>query len=219
MKIAIKQTARAATLAIGALLSMAAQASPMVSFNPSSSSTLTGDNFSIDVNISGLSATEIVSVFDFNIYFDSTVLKGVSWTLGTGLGGLWEDLSSVAGNSFDLFALSVPIDPSLSQTLIDDALAALQADGDFTLVTLTFEALNAGVSQIGFGNGSNERVIVGRDAADLTGVDYGGACVAVNSPAGGTNACTVPEPSSYALVGLGLFAAFAPCAMRRRKTA
>lgn len=196
------------------LLGVPAEAA-VVSITPNQSSQLVGSTFSLDVNVSGL-GTEIVSVFDLNIYFDPTLLKGVSYTLGAGLGGPWTDLGFTQSDTFDLFALSNLVDPL--DPLTDDALAALQSPGGFTLVTLTFDAIGDGVSQVYFGLGANERDIVGRNSEFLS-VQYQDACVAVNSTTGGPNVCRIdiPEPSTYALVGLALAGMLTPTMLRRRR--
>lgn len=209
-----------------ALALSTAQAAPVLSISPGASTQLIGGTFSLDVKISGL-GSEIVSVFDLNIYFNPAQLKAVSYSLGSGLGGPWTDLGMDPADPgsptdhFDLFAYSNLIvlgDPST-----DDLLADAQDDDSFVLLTLNFEAIGSGVSQVWFGNGANERDVVGRNEAFLNGLQFRDACVAVNSPTGepgsGNNSCLrVPEPSSYALLGLGLFAAFAPGVTRRRKT-
>ncbi|ALT76728.1 PEP-CTERM sorting domain-containing protein [Paucibacter sp. KCTC 42545] len=203
------------------LLISGAQAAPVLSLSPVVSSQLVGNTFSLDVKITGL-GSEIVSVFDLNIYFNPAQLKAVSYSLGSGLGGPWTDLGldpAAPGSptdSFDLFAFSNLVDPL--DSLTDEALAAAQTDDSFVLMTLNFQAIGAGVSQVWFGAGANERDLVGRNALLLQDVQFQDACVAVNSPTGGNNSCNqIPEPNSYALLGLGLFAAFAPTFARRRK--
>lgn len=212
-KTTMKQHAIA--LALAALLAAPAQ-SAIVSIVPSVSSQVTGSQFSLDVNVSGL-GTEIVSVIDLNVYFDPAILAAVSITLGPGLGGPWTDLSTLLADSFDLFVYSNLVDPFDPAT--DDALAALQADGSFTLLTLTFDAIGPGISEVSFGLGANERDIVGRNAEFLA-VTYNGACVAVNSPTGGNFECPIQiaEPGSAALAALALSSAlWAPVALRRRR--
>ncbi|WP_428505945.1 cohesin domain-containing protein [Roseateles sp.] len=214
MKMKLLATAASAL----ALAMSSAHAAPVVSLSPSNSSQMIGGTFSLDVKISGL-GSEIVSAFDLNIYFDPAQLKAVSYSLGSGLGGSWTEEPPIVPsiNSFDLFAYSnlvVPGDPGT-----DDLLAAAQDDDSFVMMTLNFEAVGAGVSQVWFGTGPNERDLVGRNEAFLIDVQFQGACVAVNSLTGGNNECRqVPEPSSYALLGLSLFAAFVPGAVKRRKT-
>lgn len=197
----------ATALVLGGLLAATASQAALVSISPSDSSKVQGDTFSLDVNISGL-GNELVSVVDLNIYFNPAVLKGLSISFGPGLGGPWTDLSEILGSSFDVFAYSNLYDPPNTLAEGDAALAEVQTDGSFTLMTLEFEAIGEGVSQVSFGNGANERDVVGRDAEFLRN-QYSGACVAVNSPNGGTNTCdiTVPEPATYGLVGMALLAA------------
>lgn len=213
------------TLAIAAsalvLLVSGAQAAPVLSLSPVVSSQLVGNTFSLDVKITGL-GSEIVSVFDLNIYFNPAQLKAVSYSLNAALGGPWTDFGlnpAALGSptdSFDLFAFSNLVDPD--NPLTDEDLATEQMDDDFVLLTLNFQAVGAGVSQVWFGTGDDERNLVGRNAKFLSGVQFQDACVAVNSPTGGSNSCNqIPEPNSYALLGLGLFAAFAPTLTRRRK--
>lgn len=195
----------AAALALAGLLAATAQAA-VLSISPTPTSWVQGDTFSLDVNVSGL-GTEIVSVLDLNIYFDPAVLKGLSYTLGAGLGGAWDDsLSAVAGGSFDMFLFSLTYDPLKTQQQNDDDLALLQTDDSFTLFTLNFEAFGPGISQVSFGNGPNERDVTGRDAAFVPS-QFQAACVAVSASGGLPGACTVPEPASYGLVGMALLAA------------
>jgi MYXO-CTERM domain-containing protein len=211
----MKKHALALALAACSLIGAAAQAAT-VTITPTPISVLTGDTFSLDIKVSNL-GTEIVSVFDLNVYFNPAMLTGVSYTLGAGLGGTWTDLSFVDVNNFDLFAFSNLVDPADPAT--DDLLAALQSPGGFTLATLTFDAVGAGVSFVDFGLGSNERDIVGRSAQFIS-VQFQGACVAVNSPTGGNNVCrttSIPEPSTYTLAALALAGILVPGALRRRR--
>lgn len=209
----MKYKSAALCMALTALLTSPAQ-SATVSIVPNVLSQVVGDVFTVDVNISGL-GTEIVSAFDLNIYFDNTMLAvegSPGYTLGSGLGGTWLDLSAVAADNFDLFADGLAGIP----TPTDDDLAALQTDNSFTIVTLSFRAVSAGVSYLRFGLGSNERDIVGRNAQFLQ-VDFNNACVAVNAAGAQGNGCAVPEPGSFGLAGLALMSALLPGVLRRRR--
>ena len=216
LEMKMKKYAVAFGMALLGLLSAPAHA-VLVSLSPSLQTKTVNDSFSVDVNISGL-GTEIVSAFDLNIYFNPAVLTGLSYTFGGGRGGAWDDTGSqTLSGSFDLQGFSLTFDPTKTQQQNDDDLALLQAPNSFTLATLTFQAFAAGVSQIEFGLGLNERDVVGREALFLTGLQFSNACVAANNPAGGNNVCAVsiPEPSSYGLVGLALIGLLVPSLRRR----
>lgn len=185
-----------------------AQAAPVVSFSPSSMSVAVGGPYLVDVNISGLGG-QIVSAFDLNIKYNPAIIGFTGYTLGAGLGGLWDSIdASVPPMDFGVQAFSLEGD--------DDVLAGDQTDDAFTLMTLSFNGLNDGFSFLSFGNSPDFEInLVGRRGESLTDVSYGRACIAV-----GQGSCaTVSEPQSYALVALALAGAFVPALWRRRQTA
>ncbi|MGN6830703.1 PEP-CTERM sorting domain-containing protein [Paucibacter sp. M5-1] len=185
-----------------------AHAAPVVSFSPSSMSVAVGGPYLVDVNISGL-GSQIVSAFDLNIKYNPAIIGFTGYTLGAGLGGLWDSVdASVPPMDFGVQAFSLEGD--------DDVLAGDQTDDAFTLMTLSFNGLNDGFSFLSFGNSPDFEInLVGRRGESLTDVSYGRACIAV-----GQGSCaTVPEPQSYALVALALVGAFVPALWRRRQTA
>ncbi len=185
-----------------------AHAAPVVSFSPSSMSVAVGGPYLVDVNISGL-GSQIVSAFDLNIKYNPAIIGFTGYTLGAGLGGLWDSVdASVPPMDFGVQAFSLEGD--------DDVLAGDQTDDAFTLMTLSFNGLNDGFSFLSFGNSPDFEInLVGRRGESLTDVSYGRACIAV-----GQGSCaTVAEPQSYALVALALAGAFVPALWRRRQTA
>ncbi|MCX2863657.1 hypothetical protein OOZ63_17645 [Paucibacter sp. PLA-PC-4] len=186
----------------------AAQAAPVVSFSPSSMSVAVGGPYLVDVNISGLGG-QIVSAFDLNIKYNPAIVGFTGYTLGAGLGGPWFSAeASVPPMDFGVTAFSLEGD--------DDVLAGDQTDDAFTLMTLSFNGLNDGVSFLSFGNSPDFEInLVGREGLSLADVSYGRACIAV-----GQGSCaTVSEPQSYALVAVALAGAFVPALRRRRQTA
>ena len=198
------------TIAAGLVLASAAsQAAVVLYLDPIQTNAAQGATFDVAVKISGL-GSEIVSALDINILFNPALLSATGVSVNTGEFGFSDfGLATFGAGNVGINGLSLEL---------DDDLAAIQTDDAFTLVTLSFLAGAVdGSSTLLFGAplvfSSN---IVGRGSNSVN-VALQGACVTVG--AGGPCATNVPEPTSYALVGLGLFAAFAPTALRRRKTA
>jgi hypothetical protein len=198
-------------VAAAALLgATAAMAAPIVSFVPSSMNVAVGGPYSIDVNISGLDSSQIVSAFDLNIKYNPAIIGFTGYTLGAGLGGLWDSVdASVPPMDFGVQAYSLEVD--------DDILADDQTDNAFTLMTLSFMGLTDGVSTLFFGNSQDFEInLVGRLGESLEDVSFGRACIAVGQ---GDCRITVPEPATYALIGVALAGALVPGFLRRRRTA
>ncbi|MCV2353194.1 hypothetical protein LNV09_03365 [Paucibacter sp. B2R-40] len=164
-----------------------------------------GETVTIDVNISGLGA-EVLSGYDLNFLYNGSILNWLSTDESSVLSQLGASPfvlnDPFAAGNLGMFA---------SATVGDATLLNDQAD-DFLLFRFKLTGSADGVTSFGLGgNLDNERNFTGLQFGTLN-VDVGGLCVAV-----GTGQCEVPEPRSYALVGLAMFAAFAPTAMRRRK--
>jgi hypothetical protein len=207
MKVKLLHIAVAAAALLGAT---AATAAPVVvSFAPSSMNVAVGGPYSIDINISGL-GSQIVSAFDLNIKFNPAVVGSFTYSLGAGLGGPWDSFEeSVPPSDFGVHAYSL--------TQLDSDIADLQTDDAFTLMTLDFMGLADGVSALFFGNSPDfELNLVGRDGRSLEDVSFGRACIAVGQ---GDCRITVPEPATYALIGVALAGALVPGFLRRRRTA
>lgn len=207
-----------ATLAAAAALSLPAQAA-VVSFSPASQTVANpGDSVSVDVRVSGL-GTEVVSAFDFNIFFNPAILTntsivfneaGLGVTPGFAFADDWfaDADTSVAGEvKLTLF----------SWLTSDGEIADIQADDSFTLFTLNFDAAANGATNLFFGAPPDfDRNLVGREALTLD-ASYGQACVAVGT--GATCDNQVPEPASYALALAALGAASLARRRAKAKTA
>lgn len=196
--------------ALGLALGMSLTATPasaavIVTFAPSTSQINVGESVSVAMTISGLGA-EILSAFDINMLFDSTVIVNTAVTHDVAL--QWGPASVFGPSVFNTGNTEV-----IDYTFDDDAtVAASQADS-FSVLTFRFLGLADGVSTISLGLDPDfERNFVGLDALSLD-VEVGSACIAV-----GTGSCAqVPEPSSITLAGLALATVILPAMIRRRR--
>ena len=161
-------------------------AAPVLSFNPSVSSVNVGDTFSVSAVLSGLEQgglNEILSAFDVEVAFDSSILASPSFS--------W-DLNQFGFSS--AIGLDVHSDAVLWNAKSDKADSVLQAlQGDsITLGTIEFRALRQGSSSLTF------------SSVDLTGLD-GLALVSdiENGRVAVNGSGVVPEPATLLLMGLG----------------
>jgi hypothetical protein len=174
-----------------------------ISFSPSNSSVLEGDSLDVDIVISDLYATggsrEIVSAFDLDVTYDSSVLNATGVSFGTLLG------ANTSTDFFDFFADAFiasqltpgRVDFAESSWLSNADLLSLQTDDNFTLATLTFEAVGVGVSLLEF------------DMITIPGIDVKGfdpfAPFDLGNPAGAVvNVSAIPLPGAMLLMLTGL---------------
>lgn len=162
-----------------------------ISLNPTSPITTVSSSFDVALVISGLGSGTAPSLgaFDLDVGYDSVVL-GFS--------------NVVFGNQLDLFSLgsltffsSGAGSVNLYQLSLDDLndLNTLQADS-FTLATLSFNALSAGVSPLSI----SLNAISDADGNALAIDSIVGDSVTVNA---NPNTGSVPEPAAWMLLGLG----------------
>jgi len=168
-----------------------------------------GQSLTVDVVVSGLSSGgEIVSSYDLDLAYMSTLLNATGIVFGTALGG---PADSVSG--FNL--LSGVVDLFENSFLSDAALAAMQGDA-VTLATLSFDAIGLGTTPLQFLrdfplDGSLVIQLTGRDATVLPLLAPDAAITVVGR---------VSEPSTVFLGLLALLLAslfrFSPLSIRAR---
>jgi PEP-CTERM motif len=174
------------TLCAAALLLATAMAptwaanSATVALSPMTRTVTVNDTFSLSLQVSD--ATDLIGAYDFGVALGTAGIIGLqSVTFSGALGADADQQSSLPGSFAEV---------SLALNRAD--IEALQAASGFTLATLNFKALTAGTTSV-----SLSPSLVGDfngDAMDLSLID---ASVTVKGGIVGT----IPEPSTYALMG------------------
>lgn len=203
----MKRLLTAVSLATATLLAaVPASAAIVVNFTPASSHIEVGESVAINMTISGLDE-EILSVFDVNMLFDSSVVSNFVVTFfGAEFGG--------GADSFVDASFGAGVTGVLGGSWLDDDTLAASQSNSFVMLQFDFTGVANGVTNVTLGADPDyARNFVGRRAQSLD-VTVGSACIAV-----GTGSCggggTVPEPAGYGLAGLALLGA--GFASRRRK--
>ena len=205
-----------AAAALFGLAAPAAQAAPVLSIVPSTSTAIAvGGTFSADIVVTGaLSAGEIVAGYSLDVTYDPAVLAWQSATqFYAPFGG--NSVTTIFGVVFDQ---STPghLLFGLTSLLTDTALAGLQTTDSVTLGSLELRGLTDGYSYVNFGLDPDfQRNVTGRDSQSLNFSQVNGVCVAVGD---GSCPLDVPEPASLPLALLALGACGA-AGVRRRSAA
>lgn len=174
-----KQHSRRASLAatlVALLTSLSAQAVPILEFAPPDTAVVVGDSFSVDVF-----ASDFTDLFAFQaiILYDPAILSPTAITEGTFLSGA--GTTAFFGDFLDGNILLINL-------LLDSAIGI---NGSGQLATLTFTAFAPGTSALTF--------------LDFLLLNSAGELIDAEARNGSVVA-SIPEPSSFALLAIGLLA-------------
>lgn len=181
--------------ALSNLLFCAAGQAAIVSLAPSSITSTTGSQFTVDVVVSGLTGGQVVGGFDLDVVFDGSLLGANSVIFGTALGA----------DGIDQFtdAILSPgrVDFAAVSLLIGADLLPLQS-GPFSIAQLVFNALAPGATSLAFDLVTAPGLLFSDEFGTALPVDAGPqADVRVTAAGGGT---ALPEPGTISLVALAL---------------
>lgn len=192
--------------ALAAFLLASPAGAIVIQFNPSEDTVSVGDEFSVDIVVTGLDAAgEAISAFDLFIGFDPAIIAPVSVTFGPG-SIVASDVFFELGNTFDLgmsffgtTGLGSASPFSVSSLSLSPPAAAVQGDS-VLLASLTFDALAAGFSDLLFldpavSNVSDDIFV---PPALLAFERVGSGAITVEAPV------SIPEPGILMLLGTAL---------------
>ena len=196
---------------MSALLALLLAAVPakaaVIYLSPAQQQVAVADTLSVDVFVSGL-AGEIVSGWDLNLMFDSSILQATdvffdlaNFTEDPILDAIYD--ATIAGGEIGSFLVS----------FLTDAELALKQTEPVRLFSVSFLALTDGVSLVNFGTDPDFALnVVGRDGGSLDLVARG-ACIGV-----GQGQCAVTDVPAPATLWLFALAAVLPLIRRFRLT-
>jgi len=172
----------------------------LIEIVPGAQDVALGDPVQVDILFTPEGA--LLGGFDIDILFDDAILAFSSFDFGVGLGGGFPD-------SFQDFDDRIAGVLNIAELSLVSDLSGLQNGSPFLLGSIFFDTLAAGTSTIVFGE-----IMLTDDGLDTLPVTPINGAVTVNNPP-----VSVPEPSTLALILIGLFAIATTRRPRRRQVA
>jgi hypothetical protein len=186
------------TLMVATSLLAAGLASAVsIGFAPGDSTVLLGDTVSVDIVVSDL-AGEIVSAYDLDVTYDSTLVTAAGVSFANSLGDplvpeVFQDSDISVSGLVDLAEVSL---------LSDASLLALQGGDAVTLATLEFDATAIGALDLAF-------------VFDAFNGVHGTGARPLDPEVVGGSVNVIPEPTAALVFALG--AAAVAASVRRRR--
>jgi hypothetical protein len=167
--------------------------SAIITVNPSSSEVFVGNQFSVDLWVSDLGINEDVSLFDFDLFYDPSIIEFSTYNLSDNIGSI------SSGDAIDIGGLTALGQLNLSSVSFLADLG-LQSDA-FKLATITFKSIAEGFSSLSIGG---EKILGNAIGDPLSFTTQDG------------NVNSVPESSTVMLFGFGLISLAAAVTFRKK---
>lgn len=164
----------------------------IISFSPSNTTIMVGNQGTVDITVSGLETGEAVGGFDLNVVFDPAllVLNQVNFGSALGMVNIDQFTSSIFGlGRIDFAAVSLADESTLLGLQI----------GTFMLAQLVFDSVGSGTSKIMFDAFTPPGLLLSDQFGNAIAITANNEATVRVDPA-----VAVPEPTTLPLLVLGI---------------